>query len=68
MRGRDAENDAPEKPPGAEDGGQGHTTHTAWSRTPNVTVINFEAALYNCMLYGAPLAAQWMAVCLSWAF
>ena len=47
MRGRDAENDAPEKPPGAEDGGQGHTTHTAWSRTPNVTVINFEAALYE---------------------
>ena len=28
MRGRDAENDAPEKPPGAEDGGQGHTTNT----------------------------------------
>ena len=27
MRGRDAENDVPEKPPGAEDGGQGHTTN-----------------------------------------
>ena len=26
MRGRDAENEAPEKPPGADDGGQGHTT------------------------------------------
>jgi hypothetical protein len=38
MRGRDAENDAPEKPPGAEDGGQGHTTNTttAWSRTPSL--------------------------------
>jgi hypothetical protein len=48
MRGRDAENDAPEKSPGAEDGGQGHTTNTTTtrSRTPNVTVINFEAALY----------------------
>ena len=54
MRGRDAENDAPEKPPGAEDGGQGHTTHTAWSRTPNVTVINFEAALY-----GTEVKRQW---------
>ena len=42
MRGRDAENDAPEKPPGAEDGGQGHTTNT--TTMVNVTVINFEAA------------------------
>ena len=33
MRGRDAENDAPEKPPGAEDGGQGHTnTHAECDR------------------------------------
>ena len=40
MRGRDAENDAPEKPPGAEDGGQGHTTNTTTSA--NVTVINLK--------------------------
>ena len=48
MRGRGAGNDAPEKPPGAEDVGQGNTTNTTTtrSRTPNMTVSTFEAALY----------------------